>query len=100
MVQVLGHEGNTVTISVTGDDARALAGMEDDVKAIQGGGEAQGAGIAVGMAIIVAQNCLIEETGYPGTSDQLVDGDQWDGWEFSEESGAGSEFTARFTATK
>lgn len=99
-VQVLRHEGNTVTLSVTGEDARDLAGMEDDANSILDGGEADGNGLAIGLAIIVAQDCMLEQTSYPGTSDQLADGDEWDGWTFHEESGAGSEFTATFTATK
>jgi hypothetical protein len=41
----------------------------------------------------------VEETGYPGSSDQLEDGDEWDGWRYETEEGAGSEFTATFIAT-
>ncbi len=99
-VQVLQREGKAVVISVKGDDARALAGMEDDAGAILSGDEASGDGLAIGLSVILAQDCMIEQTGYPGSSDQLADGDEWDGWKFEEESGAGSEFTATFTATK
>ncbi|GEM_PF-3054252 len=98
--QVLVHDGNTVAIEIKGEAARALSGMEEETDALLAGDEdASLDGMGVGLAMIFAQDCLVEETGYPGSSDQLEDGDEWDGWRYSTDEGAGSEFTASFTAT-
>lgn len=102
-VQVLEQDGNQVTISVAGENAKAFAGTEDETDAILAGEEIDSEGVSglgVSFAVIMASDCLVEETGYPGSSDQLTDGEEWDGWRFEEESGAGSEFSMIFTAVK
>jgi hypothetical protein len=98
--QVLVHDGSTVAIEIKGDAARALSGMEEETDALLAGDEDTSLdGMGVGLAMLMAQDCLVEETGYPGSSDQLEDGDEWDGWRYETEEGAGSEFTATFIAT-
>lgn len=41
---------------------------------------------------------MVGETGYPGSYDQLTDGEEWEGWRYREQSGAGSEVTFVFEA--
>ena len=80
---------------------RAVAGNDDAVNSIEDGGLTQegASGLVISFALLGAVACLVEETNYPGSSDQLTDGDEWDGWRFHEKSPVGSEFTATFEAT-
>ena len=101
--QLLKLDGDQVLVSVTGDDAKALSGAEADFDALLAGAapSTNGAptGIGVSMAILRDTSCLVEVTGYPGSSDQLRDGDSWEGWTYDESAGAGSEATMSFKAT-
>ena len=98
--QVLELEGRDVRIAVTGETARAASGADAEIDAMRAGNyDGEIDGIAVAMSVVVASSCMVDETGYPGSYDQLRDGDEWDGWRYREESGAGSEFVATFTAT-
>ncbi|MGC0271730.1 hypothetical protein ACO0LV_01885 [Pseudactinotalea sp. Z1739] len=100
--QLLEHDGPEVRIAVTGDAARARAGASGALDAVERGDDPEDVdftGMGIAMGVVLATECLVEETRYPGSSDQLQDGDEWEGWRFTEESGAGSEFTATFTST-
>lgn len=81
-------DGDTVRLEMTGDAARAAAGHSEDVSA---------AGIM--LQFISAEDCLIDATLYPGRAQALEDGDEWDGWRYSTDDGAGSEIRSAFTAT-
>lgn len=95
-------DGDTVQVEVIGDNAKALAGFSDAADNLTTTGKADDDdvdGFVVGMLMMSAVDCLVEETGYPGTSDALTDGEEWDGWTYSEEAGAGSEVTFSFKST-
>lgn len=89
-------DGSSVLVEVLGDDARALA---------EGGGtsaEDIAAGdipdLGVAFSVISGMECLVEATGYPGSMDQLRDGEEWGGWTFTITPGAGNEETSAFIA--
>ncbi|GAA2185039.1 hypothetical protein GCM10009785_35210 [Brooklawnia cerclae] len=95
-------DGNTVHIEVKGDAAKTMAGGDDIAENLDTSGEfaegdLDGFGIMAGMYFGV--ECLAEETGFPGSVDELRDGDEWDGWRYSEESGVGSEVAFSFEST-
>ena len=96
-------DGDRVVVAVTGDAAKALSGAEADFDALLAGiaptNDGALTGIGVSMAILRDTGCLVEETGYPGSSDQLKDGDSWEGWNYHETAGVGSETTMTFKAT-
>lgn len=92
---VLERDGRDVIISVTGEDARALWAFN----AGTGLDDIDTDGLAIGLTMILAHRCIVDETGFPGTEDQLRDGDEWEGWSYSDESGAGSTVRMVFTAT-
>lgn len=95
-------EGSTVQIVVEGEAARALAGTDGEIdQVLAGDGPAEGelTGLGVSLAMLTTIDCLVEVTDYPGSSDQLAEGDAWEGWEYSYTDGAGSSFTASFTST-
>lgn len=46
-----------------------------------------------------ALECLAEHTGYPGIPGHFADGEEWDGWRYHFEDGAGYEHANVFTAT-
>lgn len=97
--EILRLDGPRVSIVVDGDAARALSGTDKEIEAmLEGGGDLDG--IMVAMSVVLAQDCLVEETGYPGSAEQVKSGDEWDGWKFDEKPGAGSSFTATYTATR
>lgn len=101
-VQLLQLDGASVSVEVTGENAQALSNMESEMNSVLNGSgtEPDGpGGLAVALSMLGAVDCLVEATDYPGGSDDLENGDEWDGWRYSEESGAGSETTMRFTAT-
>ena len=102
-VQLLKHTGNKVLIEVTGDAAKALSNVDEEMKSILAGTASDDAGSITGfgvtLAVLSASDCLVEETGYPGKASQLASGDAWDGWTYKESSGAGSESTMAFIAT-
>lgn len=97
-IQLLRHDKNKVILEVKGDDARATAKIDDTIKNL-GKDDASLDGLGVMLAIVMGAECLVEQTGYPGKSDQLRDGETWDGWKYTETPGAGSEVTMTFTAT-
>ncbi|PWD52042.1 hypothetical protein C8046_16715 [Serinibacter arcticus] len=90
-------DGSAVLLEVLGQDARDLAeGSDvtaDDILA----GDMPNLGVA--MSVLAGTECLAEATGYPGNYEQLRDGEDWNGWEYSVASGTGSESTAIFRAT-
>ena len=94
-------KGSEVTIAITGDLARAASGTDDEIKGMADGDipETSGlSGVGVLLATVAAATCLAEATGFPGSHDQLKDGDEWDGWSYSERKGVGSEAEMTFTA--
>jgi hypothetical protein len=104
--EVLEANGNTVSIVVRGEDARAFGGFGDEVDAFSNAAESGGDlddlsldGLAVTASVLLGSQCLAKETGYPGNAEQLRDGESWNGWRFEEEQGTGSEFEMRFIAT-
>lgn len=96
---LLRHDGKHVRIEVTGDAARAFAGIDDEIDQLGKTDDPDFSGMVVALQVITAAECLADETGYPGSYDQLSDGEEWDGWTYSEKKGAGSEVTFTFTAT-
>lgn len=102
-INLVRHDGDEVMVDVRGDHARAIAGMEGWVESVESGSDpsdAQSDGLAVGFSLMMAVDCLVEETAFPGSSVDLEDGDEWEGWRYSYERGAGSEETYIFTATQ
>lgn len=97
-INLVRMDGRSVLVELVGDDARVASGGEDAADEVATGelSEDSLSGLGMSMALLFAVECLVEETGYPGTSDQLTDGDEWDGWRYTETSGAGWEFTAMF----
>src|SRR5699024_8783104 len=78
-IQLLRHDKNNVILEVKGDDARASARTDEEIKNLSEG-DVSLDGISVMLAIVMGAECLAEQTDYPGTYDQLRDGDTWDGW--------------------
>lgn len=92
--------GSAVEVVVDGDDARAYAGVNKEIDRMgEGDVDALGDGMSVLIAIWGGTQCLVDETGYPGSWDQLKSGESWDGWRYEEIKGAGSATTFRFVAT-
>lgn len=94
-------EDETVTIEVTGDTAKALSGGYDAGDNLGTAGELEegdAAGIGLMIGVVSAVDCMVENTSFPGTSEELRDGDEWDGWRYAEEDGPGSEVVYSFTA--
>jgi hypothetical protein len=102
LAQLLQLDGNAVSVVVEGEHARALAGFEDEIDALTSSApssdDGEVSGTAVAAALLLNVDCLAEETGYPGSSDQIQSGEEWEGWRVEENSGAGSESTITFTA--
>ncbi|MBD7949632.1 hypothetical protein [Oerskovia rustica] len=101
-LDLMALDGSKVTITVDGDNAKALSasgGVADDILAGNELDDEGVSGVVVSMAVLMGAECLAEESGFPGAPDELKDGDEWEGWEFAEMSGAGSSFTMTFTAT-
>lgn len=95
-------DGDTVKVEVLGENAKALAGFGDAADNVEASGEFDDNdvdGFVVGVLMMSAIECLVDETGYPGSSDTLTDGEEWDGWRYSENAGAGSEMTFSFEST-
>lgn len=93
--------GKTVSIEIKGDTARIFnqgTDAADSLKNTGEIGEGEMEGLGVMFRVMAAANCLVDETSYPGDAGQLSDGDEWEGWSYSEDSGAGSEFSMHFTA--
>ena len=96
---ILKLDGSSVRIEIKGDAAQKIAGSDEEVKSLTSGDTSGNLdGLMVGLELITTTDCLVKETGYPGTSDQLKNGDSWDGWSYSIDQGAGSEETQTFTA--
>ncbi|HLS16151.1 MAG TPA: hypothetical protein VK095_16715 [Beutenbergiaceae bacterium] len=96
-VSLLEHQRDQVIISVTGEQAQALGSFNtDDFSDLE---SLDTDGVMIGLTLIMLSDCIIEETGFPGVTDQLRDGDEWDGWSYSDEGGAGSTVRMVFTAT-
>lgn len=102
-------EGSTVLVAIEGKYARAysnfdseiddlMSEMDEGTASSQERDEGEVSGFKVGLTMLASIDCLIEQTEYPGTSDDLTDGEEWDGWEYEYEDGAGSSETYRFTA--
>lgn len=92
--------GSAVEVVVDGDDARAYAGVDTEIDRMgDGDADALGDGMSVLLAIWAGTQCLVDETGYPGSWDQLKSGESWDGWRYEEVKGAGSATTFRFVST-
>ncbi|MFB7797244.1 hypothetical protein [Isoptericola sp. NPDC056134] len=102
-IDLLEIDGNQVSVVVAGENAKAMSGSDEEIAALSNGevpDETEGpSAFAVSLAAVDSADCLAEHTGYPGSYDQLTDGEEWDGWRFEEETGAGSEFTSTFVAT-
>lgn len=98
-VQLLRLSKNTVSIEVKGDDARAYAGTSDEIENL-GSPDSSLSGLGVSFAFLTGAECLADVTNYPGSAEQLTDGEEWDGWRYSEEDGAGSEFSLSFISTR
>lgn len=93
---------NTVSVELKGDSARAVSQSDGAVDNLERDGEFKDGdveGLVLGMVFLLDTECLVEATGYPGSASQLQDGDEWEGWRFSEETGPGSEHVVKFTAT-
>ncbi|GAA1174239.1 hypothetical protein GCM10009584_14300 [Ornithinimicrobium humiphilum] len=93
-------DGDTVHVELKGDNARQLGNMPDIAGQI--GTDPQDmdlSGFGVGLALLAGLDCMSEHTGFPGASSDLEAGDEWEGWRYTYESGAGSEETHSFTAT-
>lgn len=94
-------DDETVTVEVTGDTAKALSGGYDAGDNLGASGELDeddAAGVGLMIGVISAVDCMVENTDFPGASDELRDGDEWDGWRYAEEDGPGSEVVYSFTA--
>lgn len=95
-------DGNTVHVELRGDNARQLGNMPnigdqlDRNVAVQ---DLDLSGFGVGISLLVGLECMAEHTGFPGRSADMNDGDEWEGWRFSYERGAGSEETHSFQST-
>lgn len=96
--QVMRLDGREVLIEVKGDAARAFSGVDDEIDRLGETEDLQMDGIVVAMNVVLAAECMVEETGYPGSYEQLTDGEEWDGWRYHENPGAGSEVTFVFEA--
>lgn len=95
-------DGKAVSLAVTGGNAAAMSKGSDAADALQSSGELdddQISGVGIMMATLFGMECLVDETGYPGSTDELSDGEEWDGWTYNEEEGTGSEVTFTFTST-
>lgn len=99
-VQVLFINEGTVSVQVKGDLARAMAESDFSAESIVNDSGELPESVGISLAVLAGTDCLVEQTGYPGSSDQLTDGEEWDNWRFSEESGPGSEFSLLFTSTQ
>lgn len=97
-------DGASVVESLTGENARVSSGLSDDLDdTLNGDGPDAGDSdspnsLQLALTYLGDIDCLVEQTDYPGVTDDLQDGDEWDGWTYSYEQGAGSEETHRFTA--
>jgi hypothetical protein len=99
--ELLQVDGDQVAVVIEGDNARAYSGMGDEVdnfSSTSSFDEGGLSGIAIGLVMLMDMECLVEATGYPGSSDQLRSGETWDGWRYEETHGAGSEIAMTFTA--
>ena len=95
-------DGESVNVEVKGEAAKTMSGGDDAADNLGMRGEFDDGdteGLAIMLATMSAVDCMVENTDFPGDSTQLQDGDEWDGWSYSEESGTGSEVTFTFTST-
>ncbi len=91
-------DGSTVSIVIDGEAARDLGDGYEEVDKV--GSTSFDAGKLATMFRYVADvTCMVDETGFPGSWDQLKNGDTWEGWEYREDEGAGNASSAHFTAT-
>ncbi|MCS5732335.1 hypothetical protein [Herbiconiux daphne] len=96
-------DGSSVLVELKGDNARIASSLGDDLNdALSGNGKPKTSdspsSLQIALTMLGDVDCLTEQTNYPGASDDLSDGEEWDGWKYSYEKGAGSEETHRFTA--
>lgn len=93
-------DGDTVHLELTGSGARDFAEMMDkDVDVNNLDALLEGDGFALAAGLVIHTDCLVEQTDFPGTAEQLADGDEWTGWRYTEVSGPGAEFRRSFQAT-
>lgn len=91
-------DGTSVHLEVVGENAKALAAFNSaDFSGDVADWDASGLGIT--LALMSAGECLVEVTAYPGTTEQLRDGDTWTGWSLSASEGPGAEARLTFTAS-
>lgn len=90
----LTRDGSALLYVVTGDDAVALGNLDSDTTDPE---LLADAGIAA-LGTLLTLECLVGATGYPGSVDDLADGDEWDGWRYIEEDTVGSEIRFTFEA--
>lgn len=81
--RLLEVDGSDVVLEVAGETARGIADGD----------------VVTSMVLLLDMKCVLEATNFPGSAEQLADGDEWDGWRASVDEGAGSEVTYVFTAT-
>ncbi|MFK5582166.1 hypothetical protein [Serinicoccus sp. LYQ131] len=90
----LALDGSAVRFEVTGDEAAAIGNLDPespDVDLLAEVGDAA-------FSALFTLGCLTEATGYPGSVDDLRDGDEWDVWRYVEEDTVGSEIRFTFLA--
>lgn len=101
-IDLLRVDGSTVYVEFKGKDAKDASGLDDATDDLADSGEFDEdtfSGLAPTLALLSAVECLVDATDYPGQSDDLTDGESWDGWKYKERDGAGAEVTLSFTAT-
>jgi outer membrane murein-binding lipoprotein Lpp len=99
---VLRLDGSTVHVELVGDAAKSFSDSDDAVDNLENAGEFDDDdinGLVVGMLMLTAVDCMVEKTNYPGSSDDLTDGDKWEGWKYTEKDGTGAEMKMAFSAT-
>lgn len=91
----LTRDGSALHFEVTGSEAAAIGNLDSDTPDADLIAEAGGAALSAFMTL----DCLTGATGYPGSMDELQDGDEWEGWRYVEEDTVGSEIRFTFHAT-
>lgn len=88
-------DGSSVRFEVTGDEAAALGNVDPDSPDPDLLADATG----IALSAVMTLECLTEATDYPGSVNDLADGDEWDGWRYIEEDTVGAEIRFTFRAS-